>query len=88
MILHTINKIAAEHLSNGLIGQDDIVVLIEDGLLLGLKPPSNPSSKIYAISADAQARGIQNKLNEAITLISYSEFVELSLEADKVVSWF
>jgi tRNA 2-thiouridine synthesizing protein B len=41
---------------------------------------------VYILKEDAEARGIEIK-SDKIKLITYAQFVELSLEFDKVVSW-
>ena len=85
MILHTINKVAGLALCQHLIAADDKVVLLEDGVYLGLQPL--PFS-ICAIRLDVEARGLVGLLKEPVELIDYSDFVSLCTEADKVCSWF
>lgn len=41
---------------------------------------------VFVLKEDAEARGVQVK-SEHIQLISYAEFVELSLKYEKVMSW-
>ncbi len=85
MILHTINKVAGLALCQHLIAADDKVVLLEDGVYLGLQPL--PFS-ICAIRLDVEARGLVGRLKEPVELIDYSDFVSLCTEADKICSWF
>lgn len=84
MILHTINKTSALGKCQSLIAETDRVVLLEDGVNLGLRAlPFNA----VAIRSDVEARGLQDRIGDT-ALISYSDFVELSEAADKVVAWF
>jgi tRNA 2-thiouridine synthesizing protein B len=85
MILHTINKVSALGLCSDLIAEDDKVILLEDGVYLGLQSLPFP---IFAIRQDVDARGLGDRLTEQTELIDYSVFVHLSSEADKVCSWF
>ena len=85
MILHTINKVSALELCNDLIAAGDKVVLLEDGVYLGLQPLPFP---VFAIRIDVDARGLGGRLTEQTESIDYSDFVRLCSEADKVCSWF
>lgn len=84
MILHVVNKPAAFSLCDSLLTNDDRVLLIEDGVYLGL----TLNVTAVAIEEDVIARGLGNKLPANITLIDYEGFVDLCAEADKVCSWF
>jgi len=84
MILHTINKTSALAKCRELVATGDQVVLLEDGVNLGLEPlPFD----VYAIAGDAQARGLAAKLGET-KLISYVDLVKMTAAADKVCAWF
>ena len=85
MILHTINKVSALSLCSNLIAEGDQVVLLEDGVYIGLQPL--PFSA-FAIRVDVDARGLSGRLTEQIESIDYSDFVSLCAKADKVCSWF
>jgi len=85
MIVHTINKVSALGLGSNLIAEGDQVVLLEDGVYLGLQ--SLPFS-VFAIRVDVDARGLSGRLTEQIESIDYSDFVSLCGKADKVCSWF
>ena len=85
MIVHTINKVSALSLCSNLIAEDDQIVLLEDGVYIGLQPL--PFS-VFAIRVDVDARGLSGRLTEQIESIDYSDFVSLCAEADKVCSWF
>lgn len=85
MILHTINKTSALELCRDLISEGDKVVLLEDGVYLGLQPL--PFATL-AIRVDVEARGLSGGLKKQTESIEYSEFVDLCTRADKVCSWF
>jgi sulfur relay protein TusB/DsrH len=85
MILHTINKAGALKLCNNLIAEGDVVVLLEDGVYLGLQPLPFP---VFTIRFDVDARGLSGHLTEQTESIDYTDFVRLCTEADKVCSWF
>lgn len=85
MIVHTINKVSALGLCSNLIAEDDNVILLEDGVYLGLKPLP---FAVFAIRCDVDARGLSGLLAAETKSIDYSDFVNLCAEADKVCSWF
>ena len=85
MILHTINKLSALGLCRDLIAEGDKVVLLEDGVYLGLQSLPFP---VFAIHFDVDARGLAGRLTEQTESIDYSDFVSLCTGADKVCSWF
>ena len=85
MILHTINKVSALGLCSDLIAEDDKVILLEDGVYLGLQPLP---FLVFAIRFDVDARGLSSRLAAQTKSIDYSDFVGLCAEADKVCSWF
>ncbi|HIE87731.1 MAG: sulfurtransferase complex subunit TusB [bacterium] len=85
MIVHTINKVSALGLCNNLIAEGDKVVLLEDGVYLGLQ--SLPFL-VFAIRLDVDARGLGGLLAAQTESIDYSDFVRLCTKADKVCSWF
>jgi len=61
------------------IGENDIVVLIEDAVL---KIPTKPNW--FLCKEDAEARNLKVVKDK---LLSYSEIAELILKAQKVVVW-
>lgn len=94
MILHKISSSPFEHLSlqhclqrmhdsDGLLlTQDAVYTLMHEALYFKL----TELHCVYVLMEDAQARGVQMK-SDNIQLITYAEFVELSLKYDKVISW-
>lgn len=92
MILHTLNKSSHELLAQlcAASGQDDIILLIEDGTYHALSAEALAqlracSSQICILADDASARGIT--VNH-LTSIDYSNFVELTTRCSKTVSWY
>jgi len=85
MILHTINKVSAFELCKDLIARGDKVVLMEDGVYLGLQ---TLPFDVSAIRHDVEARGLGERLSGQTESIDYLDFVRLCTEADKVCSWF
>ena len=85
MIVHTINKVSALSLCSNLIAEGDQVVLLEDGVCIGLQPLP---FLVFAIRVDVDARGLSGRLTEQIESIDYSDFVSLCGKADKICSWF
>ncbi len=65
--------------SSGLLKEDDVVILIQDGVL---RHPSR--GRWFVCKEDAQARGL--KFPDEVTK-SYTEIVELMERAEKVIIW-
>lgn len=100
-VLHTINKspfsftILKSFVS--VCGMNDGLLLLEDGVFGALDNAitndeqlilKQKNIKIYALSPDVIARGIEKRISKHITLISYDDFVQLTLEHQNVHSWF
>ncbi len=93
--LHLINQspFASQSIQDALplILKDDTVLLFNDGVYAALRdtPIKNAleetGAKLLMLDTDAQARGIQS---EHINTVSMTVFVELSLSAKHVISWF
>ncbi len=99
MILHTVNKSPftdpsfADCLKFCSIGSS--ILLIEDGVYAGKKHTlysdminNHSDISFYALAVDVEARGLSDSLSPAITQISDSEFVELTVTHTNVQSWF
>lgn len=98
MTLHLLNK-SPQHFAlyrNMLsaLGSEDAILLIEDGAYGALDAHSSlfadlPASvSVHALKADVDARGLSTKLYDAIIQVDDRQFVALSCEYDKVVSWY
>jgi tRNA 2-thiouridine synthesizing protein B len=95
MILHKIDSSPFNHLAlqhclqrikptDGLLLSQDAVYGVMDKALIGKF--SNLTS-VYVLKEDAEARAVLIEGDSNIQLITYVDFVELSLKYDKVVSW-
>lgn len=90
MILHTINKPEALSLCLPMLGNDDTVLLIEDGVLLALNNSARSQlgrARVLVLDADVSARGLVGRIGN-LESVSYAGFVELAARASKVCSWF
>lgn len=95
MILHIVNQSPFQHsaLQQCLraLGQNDSILLIEDGVLLMSNPGKftslPPSANLFVLGADCKARGIT--INTSVgTEVDYDRFVELTTQHTKTISWF
>jgi tRNA 2-thiouridine synthesizing protein B len=99
--LHTVNK--SPFTNNTLTsclqvcGEGDAILLLEDGVLAGLK--GSPCTEeltqsitrginVFALAEDVQARGLTEKIRADIRITDYNGFVQLSLEHKSVQSWY
>lgn len=62
----------------------DSLLLIEDAVVLSLQ---NTLKKHYVLEEDLVARGLLSSCHSSWTLVDYTQFVDLTLELDKTVSW-
>lgn len=70
----------------GMLGPDDAIVLTENGVLgLGATAHLN-ADRVYALGSDVTARGLPENGHNNV-LLDYSEWVDLTLKAERVISW-
>ena len=76
------------------VSENDGIILLEDAVLISCHLPTlsqlstlNIKLNFYVIDVDLKARGLLNQFDQKFTLISYQEFVELTLYYDKLVNW-
>ena len=98
-ILHTVNKSPFDKNSLeraiGTAKDGSSVLLLEDGVYGAIKGATSSAMvedamktvKVYALSADVDARGIKDRVIDGIELVDYAKFVELSAEHSQVQSW-
>jgi tRNA 2-thiouridine synthesizing protein B len=71
------------------------ILLIEDGVYGATKGSAGEAKfkaasgkfKLYALSADAEARGIADRMMDGVTLVDYNGFVDLVAEHKTCQSW-
>lgn len=90
----TLHQLNAQHkLANclKLLAATDQLLLIESAVALVTKTnflAQLPIGlKVFALTSDLQARGLLNRCPASIQLLSDTQWVEKSLEADRVCSW-
>ena len=84
--LHLVNRAAAWADCEPLLGPEDAVLLIEDGVYAALQGPP-PGVQLHALAPDVQARGLGGRLAPSVRLASFDGFVRLVAGNDRVVSW-
>jgi tRNA 2-thiouridine synthesizing protein B len=71
------------------------ILLIEDGVYGATKGSAGEAKlkatggkfKLYALTADAEARGIADRMMDGVTLVDYNGFVDLVAEHKTCQSW-
>jgi sulfur relay protein TusB/DsrH len=92
-ILHILNKLSKSNDSLvKTIVQEDSILLIEDALFMlqshiEFINQLAKKYKIYGIKQDAEARAVVN-ITADVKFIDYHEFVTLTEEHDKILSWY
>lgn len=100
-ILHTVNKSPFTHGAFesclSACSPEDSILLYEDGVLgaigyaratANMRELIDNGLKIYALTNDIKARGLQGKLLPDIICTDYVGFVQLSIEHQCVQSWY
>ncbi|VFP87829.1 sulfurtransferase complex subunit TusB [Candidatus Erwinia haradaeae] len=76
-----------------LIAVDDHVLLLEDGVIFALEGTKsllmliNTSAYVYALKVDLLARGLISHISSQVKIISYTDFVTLTLQHPQQISW-
>ena len=76
-----------------LLGADDDVLLLQDGVLAALK--GNPFAEmllaspatIYVLEDDLQARGLAEQISPNMHKVGYNGFVELTIRHPQQLAW-
>ena len=99
MMLHTVNKSPFDHSAFRtclkFAGPGSAVLLIEDGVYAAARDTAVSKElqealervSIYALKSDVEARGMQNRVMDGVSLVDYGGFVDLVVEHDAVQSW-
>ena len=82
--LHTVNRLSALASCLETASDNDAILLIEDGVYAATQKQPRP---LLAIDIDVQARGISSRLTAEATVVSYAEFVELTVQHNPIVTW-
>ncbi len=98
-ILHTVNKSPFDKNSLeraiGVAKEGSSVLLIEDGVYGAIKGASSSAMveaamktvKVYALSEDIAARGVNDRMIDGVEVVDYAGFVKLATEHAQVQSW-
>jgi tRNA 2-thiouridine synthesizing protein B len=94
MILHKVSSSPFSHLALQhclqRIHNTDGLLLTQDAVYAVMQPSLGVKFTelhgVYVLKDDVEARGLQLE-NSSIQIITYAEFVELSLKYDKIISW-
>ena len=85
MILHTFNSIDAYRLHGHRPSAEDLLLLIEDGVLITIQQDLTQDPRIHVLREDLAQRGLPEP--STITCISYSDWVGLTLQSQHCLSW-
>lgn len=85
MILHTFNSIEAWQQYADLLTPEDVALFLEDGVLATCRQDMTLHDRSVALATDLAARGLTERCR--VQALTDSDFVELCVEASKVVSW-
>lgn len=74
------------------LGKGDSILFIEDGVYHCLQAeylqPIPERVKLFALREDLQARGLVDRLPDAVDSVNTKRFVSLCCDHDKVMNWF
>ena len=59
------------------------IALLQDGVYLATSPIK--ANEVYALTGDAESRGVKEKLQKRVKLVGYDELVALMLEGGNTV---
>jgi tRNA 2-thiouridine synthesizing protein B len=96
-MLHIINKSPYDRpaLDSALTTGEGAILLIEDGVYAAAKGGAAEAKikaaqgkfKVYALSADLEARGLADRVADGVTAVDYAGFVDLVAEYKTNQSW-
>jgi sulfur relay protein TusB/DsrH len=88
-VLHVVNRPQALASCLGAAADEDVVLLIEDGVYAGVRAPAiaEIEHQLCAIDIDVRARGIAERMGERVTIVTYADFVQLAQANNPIVTW-
>lgn len=92
-MLHIVKSLDKLNLALEYRQERDDILLIEDAVYAGVvshsmaKTLADSENLIFLLKEDVQARGLEGLIATSYSLVSYSGFVELTVEHDKSVTW-
>ncbi|AUG99171.1 sulfurtransferase complex subunit TusB [Prodigiosinella confusarubida] len=75
------------------VGAEDEILLFQDGVIASLEEAAALvrllvlAVPIYVLKEDVEARGLTNQVSGKITLISYTQFVQLTARHSQQLAW-
>ncbi|TCV93623.1 sulfurtransferase complex subunit TusB [Biostraticola tofi] len=76
-----------------IVAEGDDLLLIQDGVMAGLKDCAALAQLcqtplgLYALKNDVEARGLAAHFSDNVALVSYNEFVELTVKHRQQMAW-
>ncbi|SDK37637.1 tRNA 2-thiouridine synthesizing protein B [Ferrimonas sediminum] len=93
-VLHTLNQSPNDSARHQLVmdyaAAGDGLLLMQDAVVAATLPEFAGLAEArpcYVLKEDLQARGLLNRILAPITVIDYPQFVDLTLQYDKVQAW-
>jgi len=85
MMLHTFNSSDAYRMHSHRASAEDLILLIEDGVFITTQQDLTEDKRIRVLREDLAQRGLPEP--SAITCITYSDWVRLTVESQHCLSW-
>ena len=85
MMLHTFNSSHAYRMHGHRASAEDLILLIEDGVFITTQQDLTEDKRIRVLREDLAQRGLPEP--SAITCITYSDWVRLTIESQHCLSW-
>jgi sulfur relay protein TusB/DsrH len=85
MMLHTFNSSDAYRMHGHRASAEDLILLIEDGVFITTQQDLTEDKRIRVLREDLAQRGLPEP--SAITCITYSDWVHLTVESQHCLSW-
>ena len=85
MMLHTFNSSDAYRMHGHRASAEDLILLIEDGVFATTQQDLTEDKRIRVLREDLAQRGLPEP--SAITCITYSDWVRLTVESQHCLSW-